>query len=64
LWQRAGRKWSERMLHEFLSANRDELVARCRVKVAKRSAPRPTEAELKHGIPQFLDQLIRTFRIE
>jgi signal transduction histidine kinase len=52
------------MLHEFLSANRDELVARCRVKVAKRSAPRPTEAELKHGIPQFLDQLIRTLRIE
>ena len=52
------------MLHEFLSANRDELVARCRAKVAKRSAPRPTEAELKHGIPQFLDQLIRTLRIE
>jgi len=52
------------MLHEFLSANRDELIARCRKKVAKRSAPRPTEAELKHGIPQFLDQLIRTLRIE
>jgi signal transduction histidine kinase len=52
------------MLHEFLSANRDELIARCRAKVAKRSAPRPTEAELQHGIPQFLEQLIRTLRIE
>jgi signal transduction histidine kinase len=52
------------MLHDFLIANRDELIARCRAKVEKRRAPRPTEAELQHGIPQFLDQLIAALRIE
>ncbi len=52
------------MLHEFLTANRDELVKRCRAKVAKRPAPAPTALELEHGIPLFLDQLIGTLRTE
>jgi signal transduction histidine kinase len=52
------------MLHEFLFANRQELVRRCREKVASRSAPRPTAIELEHGIPLFLDQLIFTLRAE
>src|SRR5690349_8999882 len=52
------------MLHEFLTANRDELVRRCRAKVAKRPAPAATEIELEHGIPLFLDQLIGTLRKE
>ncbi len=52
------------MLHEFLIANRDELVRRCREKVAKRSAPQPTTIELEHGIPLFLEQLIVTLRVE
>jgi signal transduction histidine kinase len=52
------------MLHEFLTVNRDELVRRCREKVAKRSAPLPTAIELEHGIPLFLDQLIDTLRLE
>lgn len=45
-------------LHEFLSTNRENLVDSCRAKVATRRAPRPTEAELEHGIPLFLEQLI------
>src|SRR6185436_4476428 len=45
------------MLHEFLRANRRELIDRCRRKVATRRAPRATSAELEHGIPVFLDQL-------
>lgn len=45
------------MLSAFLTANRDELIARCRAKVTARMAPRPTELELAHGIPLFLDQL-------
>jgi len=45
------------MLHEFLRANRSELIGRCRMKVASRRAPRATSAELEHGIPVFLDQL-------
>lgn len=52
------------MLHEFLTANRDELVRRCRAKVANRSAPQPTATELQHGIPLFLEQLITTLRLE
>ncbi|MBA3352318.1 MAG: HAMP domain-containing histidine kinase [Blastocatellia bacterium] len=52
------------MMHEFLTANRIELINRCRAKVAKRSAPQATEEELEHGIPHFLDQLIKTLRVE
>ena len=52
------------MLHEFLAANRADLIDRCRLKVAQRRAPKPTDAELEHGIPHFLDQLIKTLRVE
>lgn len=52
------------MMHEFLSSQREELIARCRAKVALRAAPKATEAELEHGIPLFLDQLIKTLRVE
>src|ERR1700733_4327367 len=52
------------MLHEFLAANRDELVARCRAKVAQRPVPLATAIELEFGIPLFLDQLVKTLRIE
>jgi signal transduction histidine kinase len=52
------------MLHEFLTGNRTNLIERCRLKVARRSAPRVTDAELAHGIPLFLDQLIKTLEVE
>lgn len=52
------------MLHEFLTTHREELVNRCRAKVAKRPAPAPTAIELEHGIPLFLDQLIDALRHE
>jgi signal transduction histidine kinase len=52
------------MLHEFLDANRTELVDRCRAKVALRRAPRPTPQEMEYGIPLFLGQLIETLRSE
>lgn len=45
------------MLHQFITTNRAELIARTRAKVAQRSAPRPTEREVETGIPLFLDQL-------
>jgi hypothetical protein len=44
-------------LYAFIDAHRDELIGRCRVKMAARSAPPPTEAEIDHGVPMFLDQL-------
>ena len=44
-------------LYDFIGTNRDELIRRCRVKVATRSSPLPTEAEINHGVPLFLEQL-------
>jgi len=52
------------MLHEFLSANRDELIRRCRTKVSQRDAPPVTAAELEHGVPLFLEQLVEALRCE
>ncbi len=52
------------MMHEFLSAQREELIARCLAKVALRSAPKTTAGENEHGIPLFLDQLIKTLQVE
>jgi len=46
------------MLHEFLSANRGELIRRCRGKVSRRSSPPVTPSELEHGVPLFLAQLV------
>jgi signal transduction histidine kinase len=45
------------VLHEFIVINRNEIIRRCRAKVATRSIPPPTEAEIDHGVPVFLDQL-------
>jgi len=46
------------MLHEFIVMNRSEIIRRCRLKVASRPAPPATEAEINHGVPLFLDQLV------
>ena len=52
------------MMHKFLIANRAELIARCRAKVAKRAPPGMCEEELQHGVTIFLDQLIKTLTME
>jgi hypothetical protein len=52
------------MLHQYLLANRARLIDRCRRKVAQRTAPKATPAELEHGVPLFLDQLIKTLKME
>src|SRR3954469_11948009 len=52
------------MLHKFLSANRTDLIARCRVKVAQRTPSGVDTDELTYGISLFLDQLIMTFVLE
>ena len=51
------------MLHEFIAVNRDEIIRRCRAKVATRSVPPPTEVEIDHGVPVFLDQLRNALRL-
>ena len=48
------------MLHDFLTTNRPQLIERCRRRVALRGRPPPTEIEIEHGIPIFVDQLIDT----
>ena len=51
-------------MHSFLSNNRDELIARCKAKVAERPQRAATPAQLANGIPMFLEQLTRTLRAE
>lgn len=46
------------MLREFIEINRDEIIRRCRAKVATRCLPPPTKVEIDHGVPLFLDQLV------
>jgi hypothetical protein len=50
------------MLHEFVTVHRDEIITRCRAKVATRSKPPPTKLEIDHGVPMFLDQLVVELR--
>jgi signal transduction histidine kinase len=52
------------MLSEFVKNHRDEIIARCRTRVAQRMAPRPTRSELEHGIPLFLSELEHTLACE
>jgi len=50
------------MLHEFITLHREEIIGRCRTKVAARTVPAPTAAEIAHGVPVFLDQLTDALR--
>jgi hypothetical protein len=52
------------MLHEFLTAQRADLIGRCKVKVAQRTAPGEISPGEKNGIPDFLDQLIETLQAD
>ena len=51
------------MLYEFITLHRDEIIRRCRAKVAQRSIPPPARAEIDHGVPVFLDQLGQALRL-
>jgi hypothetical protein len=52
------------MMHDFLSHNRETLIERCRAKVAQRPTRAATAQQLQNGVPMFLEQLIRTLRVE
>jgi hypothetical protein len=49
------------MLHDFVTANRADLIRRCRAKVQARVIATPPAA-LALGIPRFLDQLVDALR--
>ena len=51
------------MLSEFIALYREDIIRRCRAKVASRAVPPPTEAEIDHGVPLFLDQLVGVLRL-
>lgn len=46
------------MLHAFIAANRQEIIERTRALVRARTAQTSIEAELEHGVPLFLTQLV------
>ena len=50
------------MLHEFITTHRDEIITRCRAKVALRSSPLRASTLGDHGVPVFLDQLVHVLR--
>jgi signal transduction histidine kinase len=51
------------VLDEFVIANRYAIIARAQARVATRTEPKPTSAEMKNGIPVFLDQLGDALRL-
>ena len=61
---RRNREYAALVLHELLNAHRIELIDRCKAKTAKRFRREATDAAPTHGAPLFLDQIIRTLRIE
>jgi signal transduction histidine kinase len=50
------------MLDAFIQANRANIIARAKVRVASRSSPAPSATELTSGIPMFLVQLCDALR--
>lgn len=52
------------MLHEFITANRDAIMARTRDRLGSRTWPPASTSELENGVPIFLTQLSETLRCE
>src|SRR3954463_1731272 len=52
------------MLHEFVAANRDAIIARTEATVKIRPRPSPSTSELVNGTTVFLSQLSETLRLE
>lgn len=50
------------MLHDFITTHRAAIIQRTRASVATRGAPVPTDVEIMHGVPLFLDQLVVLLR--
>lgn len=51
------------MLDAFLISHREAIIARAQARVASRNWPSPSDVELTHGIPVFLDQLGAALRL-
>jgi hypothetical protein len=51
------------MLDELVTLYRVEIIRRCSAKMVARVAPSVLEAEIDHGVPMFLDQLVDELRL-
>ena len=51
-------------LDAFILTNRQELIKRTQVKVAKRPSPHPKPKDVEDGVPLFLSQLVSSLRDE
>ncbi len=52
------------MLHDFILANRNEIIERTRALVRGRTSAKSVEAKLEHGVPLFLTQLVNALSEE
>jgi hypothetical protein len=52
------------MLHDFLAANHQDLITRCRSKAKLRFEPSLDPEAIDHGVPMFLHQLENILRFE
>ena len=51
-------------MRKFVTDNRDELIARCAAKAARRPGAHGSHDRLANGIPMFIEQLARTLEAE
>jgi signal transduction histidine kinase len=52
------------VLHEFLTANRGQIIARVREKALRRSTSHSTDEEPNNGVPMFLTQLVEMLQTD
>ena len=52
------------MFYQFVTLNRDAIIAKTREKVSTRPWPPASTVELENGVPLFLTQLCETLRLE
>ncbi|MEH1983624.1 MAG: hypothetical protein V7L27_30895 [Nostoc sp.] len=52
------------MLHEFLLAERDEILALCSKKIARLADSMSSSDEMERGLPVFYDELIEVLRAD
>jgi signal transduction histidine kinase len=46
------------MLEEFIAANREEIITRAKLRVSSRTAAKPSDTRLEHGVPILLTQIV------
>ena len=52
------------MLYEFLSAERDKILALCSEKILRLAGLRSSSEEMERGLPVFYDELIEVLRTD